>query len=38
MSKILTVEDETKLIQPIDEYVSAIQKRSMVCVPTAPIA
>ena len=27
MSKILTVEDETKLIQPIDEYVSAIQKK-----------
>ena len=27
MSKILTVEDETKLIQPIDEYVSAIQRK-----------
>ena len=27
MSKILSVEDETKLIQPIDEYVSAIQKK-----------
>ena len=27
MSKILSVEEETKLIQPIDEYVSAIQKK-----------
>ena len=27
MSKILSVEEETKLIQPIDEYVSTIQKK-----------
>ena len=25
--KILTVEEETKLLQPIDEYVSGIQKK-----------
>lgn len=30
--KYLSAEEEAELLQPIDEYIDKIQKRSMLCV------